>query len=197
MVMIDPSQPPDGAKKYLIMPCEGTIGATTGITAAIPSLRRNSRLEESNSISPILPPTSPAIVRKLREIQRLEIAKEQVLIFTEHLLHAGMYSRTITLPANTRLVGAFIKIPTVVIVVGSARVLVGREWATIEGYAVLPASADRKQIFESIGPLIITMIFPTDAQTVEEAEREFTDEHELLLSRRQGLNEEVITGEKA
>ena len=121
--------------------------------------------------------------------------KEQIPVYTEHLIHAGMYSRTITLPPDARLVGAFIKIPTLVIVVGCARVLVGKEWATIEGYAVLPASAGRKQIFESRGPLIITMMFPTQARTVDEAEHEFTDEFEILLSRKQDLNKVEITGE--
>ena len=145
--------------------------------------------------TPVLPPTSPALVHKLCEIQAAEMEKEQIPVYTEHLIHAGMYSRTITLPTDTRLVGAFIKVPTLVIVVGRARVLVGREWAEIEGYAVLPASAGRKQIFESRGPVIITMMFPTQARTVEDAEREFTDEFEILLSRKQDLNKVEITGE--
>ena len=144
---------------------------------------------------PVLPPTYPEIIHKLCEIQSAEMEKEQVPIFTEHLIHAGMYSRTITMPPGVRLVGAFIQIPTMVIVVGNARVLVGHEWATVEGYAVLPASAGRKQIFESIGPVIITMIFRTEARTVEEAEQEFTPEYEILLSRRQDLNKVEITGE--
>ena len=84
-----------------------------------------------------------------------------------------------------------------VITVGSASVLVGKEWMDVEGYRVLPASANRKQAFRSRGAFIITMLFPTDAKTVEEAEREFTDEFELLLSHRQDLNTVTITGEEA
>jgi hypothetical protein len=143
----------------------------------------------------VLPPTQPEIIQKLCKVQMAEMGKEQIPIFTEHLIHAGMYSRTITLPPDVRLTGALIKIPTMVIVVGCASVLVGNEKVEIEGYAVLPGSAGRKQVFESKGPLIITMLFPTQAKTVEEAEAEFTDEHELLLSRRQELNSVVITGE--
>ena len=144
---------------------------------------------------PALPPTAPAIVTKLQEIQRVEMDKEQVPIFTEHLIHAGMYSRTITMPPNVRLTGAFVKVPTMLIIVGCCEVLIGNELSCIEGYAVLPASAHRKQVFISHGPVILTMIFPTQAKTVEEAEREFTDEAEILLSRRQDLNDIRITGE--
>jgi hypothetical protein len=146
---------------------------------------------------PVLPPTAPGIIRKLCEVQLVEMGKEQLPLYTEHLIHAGMYSRTVTMPPNARLIGALIKIPTMVIVVGCASVLVGAEKVEINGYAVLPASAGRKQVFESKGPVIITMIFPTQAKTVQDAEVEFTDEAELLLSRRQDLNKITITEEQA
>jgi hypothetical protein len=72
---------------------------------------------------------------------------------------------------------------------------VGEDWADVDGYGVLPAQAGRKQIFVSKGPFIITMLFPTTAKTVEEAEEHFTDETHLLLSRKQDLNTVTITGE--
>jgi hypothetical protein len=74
-------------------------------------------------------------------------------------------------------------------------VLVGDEWQCVDGYRVLPASAGRKQVFVSRGAFLITMLFPTKAKSVEEAESEFTDETHLLLSRKQDLNTVVITGE--
>lgn len=146
--------------------------------------------------TPALPPTAPGMIERLKDVQEEFLKHEQARIFTQHLLHGGMYARTITMPPHLALVGAHIKRPTVVITVGSGKVLVGKDWADIAGYQVLPASAGRKQIFVSLeGPLIITMLFPTEAQTVEEAEAEFTDEYDLLLSRHQELNEIVITGE--
>jgi hypothetical protein len=60
---------------------------------------------------------------------------------------------------------------------------------------VIPASAGRKQVFVSRSTVTITMLFPTLARTVEEAEAEFTDEAAGLLSRRQDANTVVITGE--
>jgi hypothetical protein len=144
---------------------------------------------------PALPPTAPGMIEKLKDVQAKLLEHPQVDIHTHHVLHGGMYARTITLPPDTVLVGAHVRVPTVVITVGTGWVLVGKDWAQIAGYQVLPASADRKQIFISEGPLIITAIFPTSVKTVEDAEAEFTDEAELLLSRVQDLNTVVITGE--
>jgi hypothetical protein len=135
------------------------------------------------------------MVDKLAIVQERMLEQEQVPIATQHLIHGGMYVRTITMPPNVVLIGAHIKRPTVVITVGSARVLVGKDWADVDGYQVLPASAHRKQIFVSRGPFVITMMFPSAAKTIEEAEAEFTDEAELLLSRKQDFNTIVITGE--
>src|SRR6185312_1838312 len=146
--------------------------------------------------SAALAPTKPELVERLTEAQNAFLKLPQADIFTQHLLHGGMYARTITMPPNLALIGAHIKVPTIVITVGSGKVRLNEGLADIQGYQVLPASANRKQIFVSHdGPLIITAIFPTDAKTVEEAEREFTDEYELLMSNWQDLNEVVITGE--
>lgn len=121
--------------------------------------------------------------------------QKQCEVFTEHVIHAGMYSRTITMPPGRILEGVFVKVPTLVITVGNGAVLAGERFEPVRGYQVRPASAKRKQLFISEGPLIITMIFPTRAKTVAEAEAEFTDDCELLLSRHQDANSVVITGE--
>jgi hypothetical protein len=66
----------------------------------------------------------------------------------------------------------------------------------VQGYAVLPASAGRKQAFVAQADTRLTMVFPTSAKTVEQAEREFTDEIYLLGSRHgAAANHVVITGE--
>jgi hypothetical protein len=146
---------------------------------------------------PIIPPTSPQIIHKLCEMQQIEMANgDLVPIYTEHLIHAGMYSRTITMPPKVKITGALMKIPTMVTVVGMAIMLIGDDAVEVDGYAVLPGSAGRKQIFISgKGPVVITMCFPTSARTVEEAEAQFTDEAGILLSRRQGFNRVEIVGE--
>lgn len=150
------------------------------------------------SLAPIIPslqPTPPEVLEKLGLVQERLLKEPQVPIRTEHVIHGGMYARTITMPPGTRLIGALIKVPTIVITVGSAKVFVGDGWANVDGYQVLPARAGRKQVFVSRGPFIITMLFPTKAKTVEEAEAEFTDECELLMSRHSDNEFITITGE--
>jgi hypothetical protein len=148
-------------------------------------------------ISPALPPTPPDVMAKIAAAQEKCALREQTPIQTDHVIHAGMYARTITMPPDVVLIGTLIKIPTTVITVGSASVLVGDEWMDVDGYRVIPALPGRKQVFLSRGPFIVTMIFPTSAATVEEAEKQFTDETAALLSRMQGdMNTVTITGEQ-
>jgi hypothetical protein len=142
-----------------------------------------------------LPATTSDMLARLDELQAALTGNEPVDVPTEHLIHAGMYARTIAMPKDMVLVGVLIKRPTLVIVTGSAAVLVGDGWVELTGYNVIPASAGRKQVFVSRSPVIITMLFPTQSVTVEEAEAEFTDEAASLLSRRQDANTVVITGE--
>lgn len=145
---------------------------------------------------PALPATSPDVMAKIIAAQEKCLQREQIAIKTDHVIHAGVYARTITMPPDVALIGTLIKIPTMVVTVGSAKVLIGDEWADVDGFQVIPARAGRKQVFVSRGPFIITMIFPTSAKTVEEVENEFTDETELLLSRKQDeMNTVTITGE--
>lgn len=142
-----------------------------------------------------LPATPRDLIEKIAAFEEVQIGHEPVEVPTGHLIHAGMYARTILIPQDMVLTGALMKRASVVIVVGSASVLAGGEWLEFEGYNVIPASAGRKQVFVSRSLLIITMLFPTQAKTVEDAEAEFTDEAASLLSRRQNANRVVITGE--
>jgi hypothetical protein len=142
-----------------------------------------------------LPATAPAMIEQIAELERMLTGHEPGELPTEHVIHAGMYARTIAMPPGMVLTGALMKRATVVIVSGSAAVLAGEEWVGLDGYNVIPASAGRKQVFVSRSTVTITMLFPTLARTVEEAEAEFTDEAAGLLSRRQDANTVVITGE--
>jgi hypothetical protein len=79
-----------------------------------------------------------------------------------------------------------IKIPTIVIVSGDCAIFAGERWQTVSGYEVILASEHRIQAYVTLAETAITMLFPTDAKTVEEAEAQFTDEAADLLSRRTG-----------
>lgn len=134
---------------------------------------------------PSIPAMTPAAIDRVRLLEGERAALPQVPIRTEHLLHAGMYARTVYVPAGVLITGVLIKVATVLIVEGDALIYLGHEKPLeVAGYNVLPASAGRKQAFVARSDMRLTMIFPTTAATVEEAEREFTDEVDLLASRR-------------
>lgn len=152
-----------------------------------------------------LPPAPPEIMEQLRAFEMKVREREEALPAElqfrpqmEHVLHAGMYARTCRLAADVAIVSVLIKIPTMLIVHGGACVFAGDRWYKIEGYQCMAASAGRKQIYVTFEPTEITMIFPSQARTVEEAEAEFTDEADALLSRHQDNGDiTIVTGVKA
>lgn len=141
-----------------------------------------------------IPAMSPQAVSKVRAFENLVRQAPQTPIATHHLIHAGMYSRTITMPADTVLTSALIKRATILIVDGDATVAVGDDTLRLTGYHVLPASAHRKVAFLAHADTHLTMLFPTGATDVHAAEEEFTDEADLLFSRH-GENFIRVTGE--
>jgi GNAT superfamily N-acetyltransferase len=142
-----------------------------------------------------VPATTAGGVEHVKWIEDIVKQVPQVPIATHHVIHAGVYSRTICVPKGVVLTGALTKIPTTLTICGHASVLVGdSEEVEIRGYQVLAASAGRKQAYIAHADTFITMSFKTDARTVEEAEEAFTDEAEFLFSRT-GENEVLITGE--
>lgn len=147
--------------------------------------------------TPRIPAMTPAAIDKVRQLESLASAQTQVPIVTEHLIHGGMYARTICIPAGTMITGALVKLATLLIVQGDAVAYIGDdEPMRLQGYAVLPASAGRKQAFVAIEATHLTMVLPTQAKTVEEIEAEWTDEAALLISRRDAdTNRITITGE--
>ena len=139
---------------------------------------------------------SEMAINNVRQLQEIELKKPQVDIETWHILHGGMYARTIMIPANTRLTGALIKIATVLIASGDFTVYINDEVIEKKGYHVFAASSGRKQAFIARTDTYLTMIFATNAKTVSEAEEQFTDESALLSSRLpHSVNNITITGE--
>lgn len=134
-------------------------------------------------ISTGLSTSSPEALEGVRRIETLVRSVEQLEIPTEHVLHAGMYARTIRVPAGTVFTSVLIKIATLVVIHGDAEVFTGDGWIAIGGYGVMAGGAFRKQVYVARSGVEMTMVFPTQAQTVDEAEREFTDEVDELMSR--------------
>ena len=95
------------------------------------------------------------------------------------------------------ITGVLIKIATLLVIDGDVLVHVGDDAPLrLQGHHVLPAAAGRKQAFLALADTHITMIFASGAASVAEAEAEFTDEVDNLVSRRDvGSNRIIITGE--
>jgi hypothetical protein len=127
---------------------------------------------------------SERAVGAVRQLEDLALQQPQVKIETTHTFHAGVYARTIRIPAGTLITGALIKIPTVLIAAGHCLMYGEGGAKELIGHHVFAAPAGRKQAFLAQTDTHLTMVFATDAKTVEEAEAEFTDEGHLLLTRR-------------
>jgi hypothetical protein len=134
----------------------------------------------------ILPPMSKEDIDIAYMAQEAIGKEEQVHVETNSVIHDGVYYRTIKLIAGTVAVGALIKVPTVLIVSGTVKVFVGNTVYNVSGYEVFQGEANRKQVAHAITDTYMTMCFKTDAKTIDEAEKEFTDEYEILISRKQG-----------
>lgn len=139
--------------------------------------------------------SSPDTLAKVERVADLVRRVEQVGVVTEHVIHGGMYSRTVRLGAGIVATGTLMKVPTLLIVHGDLDMLAGNERIEIRGYGVLAGSVGRKALFVTLSEVQMTMVSATKAQTVEEAERELTDEHEQLMSLRSESDTILITGE--
>ena len=133
-----------------------------------------------------LPVTSGDSLRQTREFESHQLqAGEQLDLETLNVIHAGVYARTIKIPAGVVITGALIKIPTVLIIHGSMKLTVGDKCISVDGFACFKCPAGRKQIMVAKTDCFVTMTFATKAKTVREAEDEFADEGDLILSRKE------------
>ena len=109
---------------------------------------------------------------------------EQKPITTMHSLHEGVYTRSIKMEKNELLVGAYIEVDTTLIIQGHLKLTVGDNIQEVNGFDIFIAKGGRKQTMLAVEDTFVTMLFKTDAQTIEEAEEEFTKDYDKLLSRK-------------
>lgn len=131
-----------------------------------------------------LPAMSADAVEAVRRLEEASLRQPQVDIPTAHTFHAGLYARTIMIPAGVVLTGAEIKISTLLVINGDVLVYGDDGPVHFIGYHVTLGAVGRKQAFYALADTHLTMLFATQADTVEAAEEEFTDEYERLFSRR-------------
>jgi hypothetical protein len=135
-------------------------------------------------------------INSVRELENLLLNFPQVKLETSHVLHAGTYARTIKIPKGVMFTGAFIKIPTILIIQGHCKVYMGESSKDYIGYNVIACNANRKGAAYAYEDTYATMIFATNANSVEEAEKEFTDEFSSLMSNNDlAENKYIMIGE--
>lgn len=122
-------------------------------------------------------------ITKVVELEKEFLQHEQIKIATSHILHAGMYARTIIVPAGVALTGALMKVETLLTIQGHFLLFAGGKTKELNGYSIFKGSTNRKQAGMALSDTYVTMTFPTQAKTVAEAEAEFTDDAEKLWSR--------------
>lgn len=117
--------------------------------------------------------------------QHLLATESQIDLKYQHELHAGVYDRTVLVPAGRVITGAPVKIETLLTIVGDVIIGLDGNEQRVTGFAKIRAAAHRMGVFTAITDTYISMSFATDAKTVAEAEAQFTDEADRLASRRQ------------
>ena len=146
-------------------------------------------------VQKVLQPATNEALDWLDEVNSEILRYEQCPVHTQHLIHGGMYARTIVLEPDTKMVGSVITRPTILIVNGRASALSGDGRIELVGYSVLAGEAGRKQFFWTHSKVEMTMLVATSAKTVEDAENEVFGEADFLISRREGSESCIITGE--
>lgn len=135
------------------------------------------------TVASTIPPMTDYMIERVRRVEKLSRNFPQLKIPVEHLLHGGMYVRTVKIPKGVMITGALIELATTLIISGHAMIHTGESWVEREGYHVIAAEAGRKQIFVALSEVNLTMFFPTAAKTVKDAEEQFTNEADLLQNR--------------
>jgi hypothetical protein len=130
----------------------------------------------------------------LRDLDALMLEQPQIEARVDHLLHAGMYARTCFLPAGVLASGTVLRRATVLVLHGDVTIFTGNDSARLTGFHVLPGLRGRKALFRTHAETQMTMVLPSDAQSVDEAEHEMTDEPHLLAKLPGGT---TITGQKS
>lgn len=113
----------------------------------------------------------------------------QVDLQTSHVIHGGLYARTILIPAGTALTGALTEMDNVCVVFGDISVTTDAGPQRLTGYHVLPATKGAKRAGYAHADTWWTTIIPTELTDVADIEDAVTGESDRLQTRTLGLAE--------
>lgn len=127
---------------------------------------------------------TPEAVRRMEDML---LQMPQIDLQTQHLLYAGLYARTIFIPAGTVLTGALTNIDNLCVAFGDITVTTDDGPKRLTGFNVVPALAGAKRAGVAHSDTWWVTIIRTDSTTIEDAEEALTNEAERLQSRNQHL----------
>lgn len=117
----------------------------------------------------------------------------QVDLQTSHLVHGGMYARTIFVPAGVMLTGALIEQENICICHGDITVTTWDGPQRFTGFCVVPAAGRQKRVGYAHADTWWTAVFTTNLSDVSEIEASLTPEADRLQSRNMGISGTVDT----
>ena len=106
---------------------------------------------------------------------------------TTHLIHGGMYARTIFIPAGSVLTGATTNLNNICIVSGDITVTTDKGMKRLIGYTLIPANSGYKRAGFAHADTYWTTLFATELTDVREIEDVITDDSDQIQTRRQNI----------
>lgn len=126
-------------------------------------------------------------LEKVRELEQHLQTLPQVDVQTTHLIHGGMYARTIFVPAGCVLTGTKTNVENVCIVSGDITVTTDAGLKRMIGYSIIPANAGFKRAGFAHSDTYWTTLIPTSLTDITAIEDFMTDESDMLLTRSVGI----------
>lgn len=138
--------------------------------------------------SDVIPPCKPEELRKMTKLieflNGINPNASTKDVPTEHFIHAGCYVRTCMVPAGIVCAAVEIIVPTVLVICGRGTAYCGDKKCEIDGFYVMRGEAPRQMAFSAEKDTYMTMFYATDKTDPVDCEEEFTDQTDLLLTRR-------------
>lgn len=130
-----------------------------------------------------LPSTNDAVAA----LSDMLLTLPQTDLGTKHLVHAGMYARTIFIPTGTVLTGAMTSADNICVVHGDITVTTDDGAQRLTGFNVLPATAGKRRAGVAHADTWWCTLWPTALTNAREIEDSLTPEADKLQSRRELL----------
>jgi hypothetical protein len=109
--------------------------------------------------------------------------RPQIALAAKHLVHGGLYARTVHIPAGTMLTGAMLNSDNICIVCGDITVTSGAEVVRLTGYHTIPACAGQKRVGFAHSDTWWTTLVATDSTDISAIEDAATSESDRLQTR--------------